>query len=179
MKKLAIFLMAIFLITITGCKDDSNPADPGSTPTETGAGTMYCKIDGKSWSATKITGSTYPAAYATYTSGILVIQGTKIDGTNTSYIMIQVTVNGTGEYILGKGTSQVTLTENTVSGTTVTSKTFITYDDGTYIGKIKINKFDIQNKIASGTFYVKLKGESGNTTETRNITDGMFDVKWQ
>jgi hypothetical protein len=179
MKRTLLFFALALLTTsilVTGCKKDENPADGGSGGgnTQTGAGTMSAKIDGQSWSSTSIPGSPIPGAYATYTSNNLTLIGTQVQGTSASTFNITIlNVTGTGEFRLGLlpvGSFQGVGAYGTSAG-----QAWATTDTET--GTVKITKFDTQNKIVSGTFSFRCRSTNA-TPEIRNITDGVFDVKW-
>lgn len=179
---LEIAFVIFLLILFNGCKKEENPTGPGSNdnPTQVGAGTMSCKIDGQSWSSTTVPGAPVPGAYAQYiTQGSVTaigIVGMKIDGTTTSLINIFIyNVNSTGEYKLG------TTGVGGAVGYAVLSyqpgKSYTTTYNTNINGKIVITKFDTANKIISGTFEFKAK-ENEDATELKVITEGKFDVKW-
>lgn len=185
LSKALLILFTTMIIFITGCqKKDENPIGPGDGGnTQTGAGTMSCKVDGENWSATQIPSSPYPAAFANletqsnYT--LLTITGTQISGTSsasTIYLSL-LNVSSTGEYNLGAmtGTSgnQGIATMGYSDG-----KGYGTTGETEYIGKVTITKFDQTNKIVSGTFYFTAKGISGGATGKKIVTEGKFDVKW-
>ncbi len=174
--------MLIFCIVCFGCKKEENPAGPGGNdgPTQTGAGTMSCKINDQSFSSTTMPGAPIPGAYAQYVvSGsvsAVTIVGMKVEGTATTIINLYLyNVNSTGEYQLGT----TGIAGAAGSGTLIyqPGKTYVTNFDGRINGKIVILKFDTVNKIISGTFEFKAK-ENENSTELKTITEGKFDVKW-
>lgn len=183
--KALLILFTTMIVFITGCqKKDENPTGPGDGGnTQTGAGTMSCKVDGENWSATQIPMSPYPAAFANletqtnYT--LLTITGTQITGTNsasTIYLSL-LNINATGEYNLGAMTNysgnQGIATMGYSDG-----KGYGTTGETEYVGKVTITKFDTTNKIVSGTFYFTAKGVSGGATGKKVVTEGKFDVKW-
>ncbi|MCX7610943.1 MAG: hypothetical protein N2043_05060, partial [Ignavibacterium sp.] len=152
--------------------------------TQTGAGTMSAKVDGVNWSATKIPMSPYPAAYANredrgnYT--MLSIVGSQIDVNTSSASTIQfslLNINSTGEYNLGATTSTSGNQGIAIIGYS-DGKSFGTTGDGEFKGKITITKFDLTNKIVSGTFYFTGQALGGGATGKRVVTEGKFDVKW-
>jgi len=178
MKRTLLFFALALLTTsvlVTGCKKDENPADGGGGSgggTQTGAGTMSAKIDGQNWSSTSIPG--LPGAYAIYTSNNLTLIGTQVQGTSASTFNITIAnVTSTGEFRLGLlpvGSFQGVGAYGTSAG-----QVWTTTDTET--GTVRITKLDTQNKIVSGTFSFKCKNPSANP-QIRNITDGVFDVKW-
>lgn len=183
-KTLLIIFSAITLV-MSGCeKKEENPTGPGDGGnTQTGAGTMSCKIDGVNWSATQIPGSPYPAAFANleihnnYT--LLTITGTQITGTssgNTIYLSL-LNISSTGDYNLGAITGysgEQGIATIDFSGGGV----YQTTGETEYIGKVTITKFDQANKIVSGTFYFTAKGMTSGATGKKVVTEGKFDVKW-
>lgn len=183
-RTLVILFVSTFILFTTGCKKEENPVNPDNGGnTQTGAGTMSCKVDGENWSATQIPNSPYPAAFANletqtnYT--LLTITGSQITGTSsasTIYLSL-LNISSTGEYNLGAMTSY---SGNQGIATIAYSdgKGFGTTGETEYIGKVTITKFDQTNKIVSGTFYFTAKGLSGGATGKKVITDGKFDVKW-
>lgn len=183
--KLALVLLAVSLLIFAGCEKKEDPTGPGNDGgnTQTGAGTMSCKVDGENWSATQIPMSPYPAAFAnleTQTNySILTITGTQITSTSsasTIYLSL-LNITSTGEYNLGamtstsgnQGIATIAFTDGKGYGTTGETE---------YIGKVTITKFDTANKIVSGTFYFTAKGVSGGATGKKVVTEGKFDVKW-
>lgn len=187
MFKQKLFLKLLFvmfiLILFTGCKKEENPTGSGNNdgPTQVGAGTMSCKIDGQSWSSTTVPSSPVQGAYAQYvvqgSATSIGIVGMRIEGTVTSFINIfLLNVSSTGEYKLG------TAGVNGAVGYAILSyqpgKSYTTtYNAPNINGKVVITKFDTANKIISGTFEFNAK-ENENSTELKVITEGKFDVKW-
>lgn len=182
--QISMLACVIFLlILLTGCKKEENPVNNGgnsSGTTQTGAGTMSCKIDGQNFSSTTMPGAPVPGAYAQYVvQGSVTsvgIVGMQISGSSTTLINIFLLgVNSTGEYKLG------TAGVNGSVGYAVLSyqpgKSYTTTYNGQINGKIVILKFDVANKIISGTFEFQAK-ENENSTELKVITEGKFDVKW-
>lgn len=184
LKTLVILVVSAIVLFTTGCKKEENPVNPGDGGnTQTGAGTMSCKVDGENWSATQIPSSPYPAAFANletrsnYT--LLTITGSQITGTSsasTIYLSL-LNISSTGEYNLGAMTStsgnQGIATMGYSDG-----KGYGTTGETEYIGKVTITKFDQTNKIVSGTFYFTAKGITGGATGKKVVTEGKFDVKW-
>lgn len=183
--KISLLCLTTLILFFMGCKkEEENPTGPGSGGnTQTGAGTMSCKIDGESWSATQIPGSPYPAAFAVLETNssytLLTITGTQITGTqsaSTIYLSL-LNINSTGEYNLGSMSS----TSGNQGIATIgfsDGRGFGTTGEGEYIGKVNITKFDKDNKIVSGTFNFTVKGTTGGATGKKVVTEGKFDVKW-
>lgn len=179
-KKLFLISLLTICILTFGCEKEENPVDGGgnnSGPTQIGAGTMSCKINGQSWSSTTIPGSNVPGAYATtYIGGAIIITGNQFTGTGTQSTinLILVNVGSTGEYRLGTvgvgGSSGYAIL---IDGRTYTTS----YNTPNINGKVVVTKYDPTNKIISGTFEFNAK-ESDSSTETKVVTEGKFDVKW-
>ncbi len=181
--KLLLSLLLVVALVSTGCKkQEENPVsgNTGGGNTQTGAGTMSCKIDGENWEATQVPGSPYPAAYAVYGSqggtAYLGIIGTQLSGNTASTVSINLyNVQGTGDYDLGVIGTKYGIASIGYSG----GQGFSTGIGSSAIGKVTITKLDLTNKIASGTFNFTAVGMTGGATGTKNVTEGKFDVKWQ
>lgn len=172
----ATFLV-VFILIFSGCKKEDNPVDGGiSGPTQTGAGTMSCKIDGQNWSSTTMPGAPVPEAYAQQISGnTFTIVGMQVSGTVTSVINIWLTnLTGTGEYKLGvAGVNGATGYANL---SFQPGNAYTTSSSETIKGKVNVIKFDTANKIISGTFEFTAEGQ--NPSDKKVVTEGKFDVKW-
>ncbi len=172
-----IILVLSFLVL--SCSKSDNPASDDNT--QSGAGTMSCKIDGVAWSAS-IPGSPIPSAYAYFSNQALVIIGTQMKGTDLIVITFQLTnVQGAGEYDLGAGVQNgirmatVTYTNNSTSSQESYGTDLNTQEPE---GEINITKLDLTNKIVSGTFYFKATSDA-KPGVVKNVTEGKFDVKLQ
>lgn len=183
LSKTRYFFSLLIIVTLffAGCKKEENPVsgDTGGGNTQTGTGTMSCKIDGEKWEATQIPGSPYPAAYAIYGSQggttYLSITGTQLSGNTASTILINLyNVQGTGDYDLGVLGTKYGIASIGYS----TGQGYATGVGTSAVGKVTITKLDLTNKIASGTFNFTAVGNVGGATGTKNVTEGKFDVKW-
>ncbi len=183
------FSVAILLflsIFVLSCSKSDNPAsdddqDGTGGNSQSGAGTMSCKIDGVSWSAS-IPGSPIAPAAGQYINQTLVIVGTQYKGSDVIVITLQLTnIQGAGEYDLGVGV-QNGIRIGTVTFTNSSTSLNESYGTNTNTpepeGKINITKLDLTNKIASGTFYFKATSDA-KPGVVKNITEGKFDVKLQ
>ncbi|MCX7610941.1 MAG: DUF6252 family protein [Ignavibacterium sp.] len=175
--KTILFVVALSLLTLSGCKKEENPASSGDDggPTQTGAGTMSCKIDGQNWSSTSYPGA--PGAYAIVLSlgnNVRVsIIGNNIS-LNPSTITIEINeIPGPGEYKLGEMGVGGAVGFGNYSDQTGEYQTTASSE---YSGKINIIKLDRANKIISGTF--EFNAKKSNSTQKKVITAGKFDVKW-
>lgn len=176
-KKFFLISLLTFCILTFGCKKEENPVDAGDgEPTQIGAGTMSCKVDGQNWSSTSFPGA--PGAYAIVTTLGNVKQfnivGQSIGMTNQSTITFELYgINATGEYKLGERDVGGAVGNASFSDQ---SGEYRTTSDTAYSGKVNVLKLDLNNKIISGTF--EFTARKGNTSEKRVITNGKFDVKW-
>ncbi len=171
-----VILISSFLLT--SCKkEEDNPVDGGDT--NIGLGSMTAKVDGQNWSATKIPGSPYDAAYAFYESNgsYLQITGREISGTTASTIQITMyNLTSTGDYQIGNANM------SGFSGIAAIGysdgKGYATTGQGDFKGTVKITKLDVANKNIAGTFSFNAQGISGGATGSKVVTEGVFNVKW-
>jgi hypothetical protein len=183
LKLFLIIILQSFLFFVGCQKKDDNPTGPGDGNTQTGAGTMSCKLDGAQWSATQIPGAPIPGAYANLEThsnySTLTIIGTEINSSSVaSGISLTLTTKGnftTGEYQLDNKNY------NTYTALAIFTRSGIQYGttgETEFSGKLTITKYDTANKIVSGTFYFTAKKLSSTSNEKVLITEGKFDVKW-
>jgi hypothetical protein len=182
MKTYLIFL-ALILLSLTACKKDKNINGTGTPPpqqqqlppiTTEGKNTFGCLVNGNVWlpEVTPYQMFVYPLTSSYNPNfGFDVKTTKKISNSIFQGISLQIiNLNDTGEYYLNSNSS---------------IGSYGTYSDAlidcfystntTQVGKVKIIKFDIPNKIIAGTFEMKLWK---NGCDTINITDGRFDVKY-
>lgn len=182
-------LLPLWLIffTLSGCKDDL------PKPTKKGADTFGCKINGKSWVPEGGSNIVYvvpvKAYYRNNNLSISAFTVNKKEGINISFYIENMI--GIGEYPINVNamvppwatqfTSHGIYKHNdrtyydSVTGSYGKSTFFAT--NSNHPGRVTITRFDMDEKIVSGTF--EFTAEGWNTSgQTVKITSGRFDTRW-
>ncbi|QCX38097.1 hypothetical protein FF125_06515 [Aureibaculum algae] len=193
LKKFMMLLLALVLFTSGSCSDDEDFMLP--TITQTGENTFGCYIDGKLF---------YPRDGTGTLDGFSGAKGLQLTGTGTgpNYISHDLDVgnfqggrpinffvlhvhdlaqNEEGEYLFKvsnfeDGIDSPGYTHLYVRAYDYRSGGFKWYGSTENSGSVIISKYDIDNRILSGTFSGILTEEGG--TNTVEITDGRFDINW-
>lgn len=191
MKNLLFILIAFLLI---GCRDSSDDNSPKLPPeTQTGANTFGCLVDGRLFyprdGTFDIMGNNKAVRYAgsassTYQYDEIYVANFK-DGKPINYMYFHIhdlPTKGVGEYVWKEsnfnkgidGLMQNYLYVRAYDYTTSTWKWYTSYENS---GKIIITRYDITNRIVSGTYSGKLRTADGK--ETIEVTQGRFDINWE
>ena len=167
MKIINALLLALIICSLSlACKKDKLPQ-----PTQTGANTMYAKINGQPWDSKPCWSCIAGGSGLSVSYDDRVYFG--ITGQNNDqHIVIGIYVNNlvkTGTYELSTNNSDYAILNSASSNfvTTVNHK-----------GIITVNKIDLNNKIISGTFEFTAEDKE-NPENTIKVTDGWFDVKYR
>ena len=174
---LALFALAVF----SGCKKDIDELPPA---TETGANTFGAKVDGELWVPQKFgiapTAPILEARYGGNNSVFINARNFSSSPTETEFEIHIKNFTGTGTYQLNQATNKYPY-ENASYGYFIKRK-FMPLNDwitsNQFTGTVVITKYDIANKIISGTFAFTA-GSTDNTAEPLKVTEGRFDVKIQ
>lgn len=157
MKAIRALIIAIAVLA-AGCGSDE-PTAP-----ITGNGSMTAKVNGDNWGATAIT--------AVYSGGNVSIGGTQIAGGSSKQFNISGMMSGPGTYSVGLLTpTRIQYSE----GSMASVKTFLPKS-----GQIVVES--LSSTGAKGTFSFEAQEQvlgGGQGTDTRSITNGSFDVKFQ
>ncbi len=159
------------------CKKET----PLPTATQTGANTLGCKINGKTWVAedsdepfNRIYGveGGYEYPYVDTIRNNIWIQGRRNNRTFLHLFVRQVDRIGIYPLNLSTGTAPGALVPYNYGLYFNSSSQFMTNPGHT--GSVTITRADTVNKIVSGTF--EFSGYDPQTKQTISITEGRFDV---
>jgi hypothetical protein len=193
MRKTILILVTIFFLT--GCsKEDDNQNGSAQLPAETmiGANTFGCYINGKLVIPRDGSGTfggpdravyfwADPTGNQQYSE--IDVRDYKSEKTSSILIHIQnLNQNGAGNYIVDEsnGNSNIDgLNHNYIHCRVYneTTNSYQYYRSFQNSGLIKITRYDINNRIISGTFSCKLRN-SVNVSDEIEVTNGRFDFKW-
>ena len=165
MKTLKTVLLALLICSLSlACKKDKMPK-----PTQTGANTMYAKVNGKPWQPKGCIGCS-EAIQISYDRVYFGITGQN----NDQNIVIGIYINN----LIKMGTYE--LTANNSDYARLNNYSLKSYFVTTLNNKgtVTITKLDLDNKIISGTFQFTAE-DKGNPENTIKVTDGWFDVKYK
>jgi hypothetical protein len=171
------------LLCLAACNKEKNYSLPPET--QIGAGTFGCKVNGKVWvpnGSNSYSGqnvvSYYQYIYPSPSGFVFNITATKYNqkpiesislGTDSMQIQQGMKLPlRTGYHNSGTGIGR--LMQIGYSGTTQ----YLT--NGTATGEVQFTRFDIPNRIASGTFW--FDAYDSTSKETIHVTEGRFDVKF-
>jgi hypothetical protein len=185
----------IAIVALSSCKKNTsnNPIDELPAATQTGANTFGCLINGQAFTpgggdgfGSPTLAGTYQYAYSTpvplgmplnpYSGYIFDIEARDMRNscsiTGIGFAVDSIQVQQGYTYILQSeeaGTGDAGYQYLNCSGTDNWFKT----SDTTTRGQLYLSRFDLSNKIASGTFWFNVLDNNGDTIK---ITDGRFDV---
>jgi len=188
LRRLPLYALLLTLTQCSKCKNDPTPAKPEDqlpAATQTGANTFGCLLNGQPWKPNSFNG--YPNLLLTYdptyNGGSLLIKAYRYpDGAKQAqYIGLG------GDQLTKMGTYTLTSPGSpTPSGPQIG----FFFSDGnrsspcdyyslrqgaTVTGQLTISRFDMTNKVVSGTFQCILEQPN---CETITITQGRFDSKF-
>lgn len=167
MKTLKTVLLALLICSLSlACKKDSMPK-----PTQTGANTMYAKVNGQSWQP-KGCISCSEAFQIGYDDRInFGLTGQNNDqGISITIVLRNLKTVGTYEL------SSTDMNFGNLNNTTSNHGVFVTTK--LRKGSVTITKLDLANKIIAGTFSFTGEDEN-NPAKTISVTDGWFDGKYR
>ncbi|MDB5191788.1 MAG: hypothetical protein JWQ96_1351 [Segetibacter sp.] len=190
-----LLLLSLFTVLFAGsCKKEKPCADPiCKLPpiTQEGKNTFGCLVDGQPWTANTsdafLTAPPLRAIYASYRLingkyffNLSTKRRNAKEGIASNIDLFIQEANAPGEYFLNSnaavGFPNTTTVNNSVGIFTISDPFAFPYQtDSIHSGKVTITKYDINNKIASGTFYFTAKNI--NNDSLVQITEGRFDVK--
>jgi hypothetical protein len=187
LKTFMVWALLLPLVGGWGAACTSTNPEPSLPPeTQEGRNTFGCLINGKVWipdfgGAGDIYNTPLTTAkYDPFRQGLFEIAAKKIEGDKTyrmsigilatpisgkTYEFIRADSFQIGDFNMGYSYSKNTITYNGCRYVT----TALTY----FKGKTKITKFDLQRRIAAGTFECTLKTKNCDTVK---ITQGRFDM---
>ena len=167
MKTLKTLLLALFICSLSlACKKDKMPK-----PTQTGANTMYAKINGQPWekkACWSCIGGGLEVGYDDRTLFVAVGQN-KDQNINVSLIVKELKSVGLHEL------SNQSINYARIYNFNEETRYFTTNNNK---GSVTITKLDLTNKIISGTFEFTAEDEN-NSANTVKVTDGWFDITYQ
>lgn len=163
-------VVAVVFICAFGCKEkEVYPAE-----TQQGLNTFGVKIDGKKWLPNQKLGIIVPDRLSGEyhkQDGILGVTATR-DGNDEIIVITIVGATKPGNYTFNSDSSRSTRTH--LGGNEVDDE-YRLFPGG--INEVNITKLDTINKVVAGTFKIQLKGVKNQTI--KNLTDGVFDIKYQ
>ena len=167
MKTLKTVLLALLICSLSlACKKDKMPK-----PTQTGANTIYAKVNGQPWQH-KGCISCSEAFQVSYDDRInFGVSGRNYDQ-KIGITTVLRNLKATGTYEL----SSTDLDFGDLVNTTLTYNRFTTTKINK--GSVTITKLDLDNKIISGTFEFTAEDKE-NPENTVKVTDGWFDGKYR
>lgn len=173
-----ILLVAFTAILFASCKKEVAELPPA---TQTGAHTFGAKVNGANWVPRGFLSIPAHDALSVHVlaNGDMYINATDMASSPTEYefeILLK-NVTGTGTYQLNTTTTYPT---SNVSYAYYVKRTMTPQDEwitsANATGSVTITKYDVQNKILSGTFQFNLV-DYYDATKTMSVTDGRFDIK--
>ncbi len=176
MKKLILLL---FFASLLACKKDIDELEP---PTETGAGTFGAKVNGVLWAPQGFgivpTAPILEARFGGGNSIFINARNFASSPTESEFELYIQNITGAGTFLLnqntGKYPGQSASYGYYVERRITPTNEWIT--SAHHSGKIEVTKFDLTNKIISGTFEFTALNLYG-TSVPITITEGRFDVK--
>jgi hypothetical protein len=177
-----IFLLFFAFIVLTGCKKTTIEALPEAT--QTGANTFGLKLNGEFWVPQRFgIASTAPILEVRYTgTNDLIINARNFSSspTETEFEIFLKNVTGTGVYELNTITDlypyQTASYAYYIKRRINPLNQWIT--NNVYTGSVTITRFDLPNRIISGTFSFNA-GSMDSTATPISVTEGRFDVMTQ
>lgn len=170
-----LWLLPLALLLLCACKDDL------PKPTQKGAGTIACRINGTPW----VSGGTLrrgDSEYMRYTPGSqdgdFYLKGKRVkmsgNTTNTELRLYLSTLTSTGVFQLDSFPLKFGAYYD------YDAKPYIYYytDSGQHTGWVHITKLDTVNRIISGMFEFTA-ADRDNPSQTVRVTDGRFDMQYK
>ena len=192
MKKLILKTIPILVaLLFLSCSANDTPQDQLPPITQTGANTFGCYIDGKLLTPRDGSGGIYgtPKGMRVFgnppslTYNEIYIDDRKSEKGGLLRIHIaNLHQNGEGTYTINESNCQ-----NGIDANTSININCRVYDDAEQIfkwycsienaGTLTIDRYDLNNRIISGTFSCTIQNKD-NPNEQIEITDARFDMKW-
>lgn len=166
-------------LALCSCKKDVTELPP---PTQSGANTFGCKIDGKFWVPAGFgIVPTAPTLEARFAGGELFINARNFSSspTESEFEIYIKNLNGNGSYSLSTGPSHPDYSHNYayyVHRKVTPDNEWLTTSP--YTGTVTITKVDTINHFVSGTFEFQAINLY-NPPQPISITEGRFDVRLQ
>jgi hypothetical protein len=175
-----ICLFACLGIVSLSCQKEKLPK-----PSQSGANTFGCKINGKNWvpHSTGGFGGTEPTI-----GGFFYSANNRPDvwitayDDRTSIDLFLNNVTSTGEYLLNQTTQPIPPSTRPanygayfIDGNTIADPDYAYITSRQYTGKVTITRAGTVNRIVSGTF--EFTAYDSDSKQTVRITDGRFDIQ--
>lgn len=178
MKSILLLLSSVLLFS--GCKKS---VDALPEATQTGANTFGLKLNGSFWVPQEFAGINTPILKAQLTGAnindlMITAQNFASEPTETQFNLYVKNITGPATYLLDQTTD---IFPNATASYAYHVKRkinplneWITSAQNT--GTVTITRWDVTNKIVSGTFEFKA-GSLDNSTDPITVSEGRFDVK--
>ena len=179
MKK--FFGVALLVLTLASCKKEITELPEA---TETGANTFGAKLDGTFWGPRKFgiapTTPILEARFSINNSVYINARDFSSSPTETEFEIYLQNVTGPGTIFLNQNTGNYP--NNNASYAYYIKRKFMPLNEWItstqYTGVVNVTRFDVVNRIVSGTFEF-MAGSTDGTAAPINVTEGRFDVKVQ
>jgi hypothetical protein len=168
-----MYVLALFLTVVVGCSKNEDASPELSklpAPTETGANTCGCLVNGKAW----IMNTVAPDTYVVQNIGptfFFYLNGP--DSSSLTFVLRGYTpiVNSTFNIHNGMGWSSFY----------INGLDYGSYQSAENAGVINFTRFDTTNKIMSGNFNFAYKSPNGNQQSYPDqlLTHCRFDLKYK
>lgn len=190
--KIPRFILGLTVLLLTQCskckRDDPTPSSPASqlpAPTQTGAGTFGCLLNGQSWTPSGGGALSIPNLYITYDptykGGNLAITAYRVLGSTTKKQYIGIGgdgINQAGTYPLVtfelNPTAPLRVASFSDGSKTSPCNEYLNNPGTKATGKLILTRLDKQQGIVSGTFEFTLTQPGCDTIK---VTQGRFDYK--
>jgi hypothetical protein len=181
MKTVSGILVFILSILSFSCKKDISALP---APTQTGANTFGCKVDGQMWGPSgfglTITAPILEASYIDGRTIIINARNFSSSPTESEFEIHLMNVVTTGVYPLNTTTQKYPNQSGNYAYYVVRKFTPLNewITNSQYTGQVSITRTDTVNRIVSGTFQFQALNLY-NTPQPVYVTDGRFDIKIQ
>lgn len=178
MKK--IFFAFVILLCFSACK---KTIENLPEPTQTGANTFGCKLNGENWGPLKAgilpTAPILEARFGGTNAVFINARNFSRTPTETEMEIYVANITGPGTYDLNQNTE---VSPGQTASYAYYEKRNLNIEDqwitgSAAAGQVVITKFDVTNRIVSGTFQFTANAKYGSAAI--NVTEGRFDVKIQ
>lgn len=174
-----LLIAALALLTFTACSKDVDELPPA---TETGANTFGAKLNGDFWVPQGFgvvpTAPILEARFQGNNTVLINARNFSRSPTETEFEIYLVGITGPGTFLLNQNTSKVPGASASYGYYEVRrfrpEEEYIT--SSTHTGVVTITRYDVANRIISGTFSFTA-ADISDPSKTINVTEGRFDAE--